>query len=135
MTDLPHAKVRVGEIVEIVGVGKTMVYNTKKLEARDSLHRKSGSGGSNKILTDDFLVGILAEIEADPTKSMRKLTKDLNVGEKTIRNAVGKLGLFSYARRRHQLLSASAKNSRIERGQRLINWLKKKPSFCGPGLL
>ncbi|QQP57757.1 Transposable element tcb2 transposase [Caligus rogercresseyi] len=36
--------------------------------------------------------------------------------------------MYSYARRKRQLLSASAKNSRVECGQQLINWLKKKPS-------
>ncbi len=59
---------------------------------------------------------------------MRKLAKDLAMDEKTIRNAVGQLGQFSYVRRRRQLLSASAQNSWVEHGQQLINWLKKKPS-------
>lgn len=100
MSDLLRAQVSVPEIVTIVGVSKTMVYDTKKkLEAGDSLERKPGSGGSNKIITDDFLTDLLSKIEADPTRSMRKLAKDLNVDEKTIRNAVGQLGLCSYVRR------------------------------------
>ncbi|QQP37952.1 Uncharacterized protein FKW44_018403 [Caligus rogercresseyi] len=42
----------------IVGVSKTMVYDTKKkLEAGDSFERKFGS--------DEFLVGLFAEIEED----------------------------------------------------------------------
>ncbi|QQP57763.1 Hypothetical protein FKW44_002857 [Caligus rogercresseyi] len=43
-----------------------MVYDTKKkLEARDSLERNPGSGGHNQILTDQFLVGLFAEMEED----------------------------------------------------------------------
>ncbi|QQP41093.1 Uncharacterized protein FKW44_015352 [Caligus rogercresseyi] len=49
VSDLHRAQVSVGEIDEIVGVSKTMVYGTKnKLEAGDSLERKPGSGGHNK---------------------------------------------------------------------------------------
>ncbi|QQP42538.1 Hypothetical protein FKW44_017236 [Caligus rogercresseyi] len=41
-----------------------MVYDTKKkLDAGDSLERKPGSGDHNKILTDEFLVGLYPEIE------------------------------------------------------------------------
>ncbi|QQP51913.1 Uncharacterized protein FKW44_013409 [Caligus rogercresseyi] len=62
--DLLRAQVSVAEIVKIVGVSKTMVYDTKKkLEAGDSWKRKPGRGGNNKILTDEFLVGLFAEIE------------------------------------------------------------------------
>ncbi|QQP50581.1 Uncharacterized protein FKW44_011622, partial [Caligus rogercresseyi] len=65
-SDLLRALVSVAEIVKIVGVSKTMVYDTKKkLEAGDSLERKPGSGGHNKILTDEFLVGLFAEIKED----------------------------------------------------------------------
>ncbi|QQP36383.1 Uncharacterized protein FKW44_021463, partial [Caligus rogercresseyi] len=50
----------------IVGASKPMVYDTKKKpEAGDSFERKPGSGGHNKILTNEFLVGLFAEIEED----------------------------------------------------------------------
>ncbi|QQP53521.1 Uncharacterized protein FKW44_006028 [Caligus rogercresseyi] len=56
VSDLLCAQVNLAEIVKIVGVSKTMVYDTKKkLEAGDNLERKPGSGGNNKILTDEFL--------------------------------------------------------------------------------
>ncbi|QQP42560.1 Putative transposable element, partial [Caligus rogercresseyi] len=70
---------------------------------------------------EDFLMGFMAEIEADPTRSMRKMTKVFEVSEWTIRKAMSKLGL-------RQLLSNSAKNSRVDRGKKLLSWLKKKPS-------
>ncbi|QQP54717.1 Hypothetical protein FKW44_007637, partial [Caligus rogercresseyi] len=34
--------------------------------------------------------------DTDPTRSMRKLAKDPNVDESSNRNAVGKLGMYSY---------------------------------------
>ncbi|QQP37871.1 Hypothetical protein FKW44_018288 [Caligus rogercresseyi] len=63
VSDLPCAS-KCGGDCKIVGVSKTMVYDTKKkFEAGDSLERKPGSDGHNKILTDEFLVGLLSEIE------------------------------------------------------------------------
>ncbi|QQP38002.1 Uncharacterized protein FKW44_018463 [Caligus rogercresseyi] len=65
-SDLLRAPVSVAEIVKIVGVARPCVYDTKKkLEVGDSFERKPGSGGHNKILTDEFLVGLFAEIEED----------------------------------------------------------------------
>ncbi|QQP57233.1 Uncharacterized protein FKW44_002152 [Caligus rogercresseyi] len=66
VSDLLCAQVSVAEIVKMVGVSKTIVYDTKKkLEAGDSLERKPGCCGHNKILTDEFLVCLFAEIEED----------------------------------------------------------------------
>ena len=130
VSDLLDAQVPILEIAAIVECSRQFGYRIKKMkEAGESLARRSGSGGLNKIINEDFLVGLSSEIEADPTRSMRKLAKDLGVSEFTIRNAVGQLGLHSYVRRRRQLLSTTSKNSRVERGKKLINWLKKKPSF------
>ncbi len=98
------------------------------MEAGESLERKTRSSGHNKVVNDDFLVDLSAKIEADHTRSMRKLAKDLNISDWTVRKAVGKFGMHSHVRRRRQLLSASAKNSRVERGKKLTSWLKKKPS-------
>ena len=102
----------------------------KKMEAKESLKRKPGSGGSNKIITDEFLMNLGTMIEANPSRSMRKFAKDLNVDESTIRKAVGRLGLHSYVRQKHQLLTMSAKNSRVDRGRRRG---RGRPT-CGPRL-
>ncbi|QQP35821.1 Uncharacterized protein FKW44_020732, partial [Caligus rogercresseyi] len=110
--DLLHAQVKVIDIMEIVKCDKTLVYDVKKkLETGKGLKRKMGR----------LLDGLMAGIEADPTRSMRKMAKVFEVSEWTIRKAVSKLGL-------RQLLSNSAKNSRVDRGKKLLSWLKKKPS-------
>ncbi|QQP37282.1 Putative transposable element [Caligus rogercresseyi] len=114
VADLLHAQVKVIDIMEIVKCGKTLVYDVKKkLETGKGLKRKMGSGGHNRKVDEDFLMGLMAEIEADP--------QVFEVSEWTIRKAVSKLGL-------RQLLSNSAKNSRVDRGKKLLSWLKKKPS-------
>ena len=101
----------------------------KKNEAGESLTRRPEIGGSHKIIDNDFLLELMAEIEADLTRSMRKLAKVLGASKFTINNAVRKLGLYSYVRRRHQLLSKTTKNSRVEYSKKIINWLKRSPSW------
>ena len=71
VSDLLDAQVSVSEVMDIVKCSKAM----KK--TGEGFARKAGSGGHNKIVTDDFLVGLIAEIKADPTRSMRRLAKDL----------------------------------------------------------
>ena len=127
VADLLHAQVDPKEIMNIVKCGKTFVFAVKKkMKAGKGFKRKPGSGGHNRIIDDDFLTGLMAEIEADPTRSMRKMAKDLNISEWTIRKAIGQLSLHSYVRRHRQLLSVTAKTSRVKRGKKLISWLKKK---------
>ena len=90
VSDLLDAQVSVSEVMDIVKCSKAFVYKVKAMKKTGKgFARKAGSGGHNKIVTDDFLVGLMAEIEADPTRSMRKLAKDLGVADGTIRKAVG----------------------------------------------
>lgn len=136
MSDLLDAQVPVKDIMKIVKCSRSLIFKVKKKKKDgEDLSRKAGSGGHNKIVDDEFLSGVASEIEAVPTRSMRKMAKDLRVSEGTIRKAVGILGAHSYVRRRRQLLTTATKNSRVERGKRLLSWLKKKsPStvliFC-----
>ncbi len=127
--DLLHAQVPSDKIAEIVGCHKNTVFNVKKMEKdRGDIKRKKGSGGHNRKRTEEFLTGVAAEIEASPTTSMRKLAKELNVSEGLIRKAVKDLGAFSYVRRRRQLLTENSKRLRVERGKKLITWLKHNGS-------
>ena len=49
-------------------------------------------------------------------------------GRTTMRKAVKDLGAHSYVRRRRQLLSQRAKETRVKKGKMLLNWLKKHNS-------
>ena len=116
-----------GQICEVTGVSMRFVAKVRTIVAAGgSFERKPGSGQPPGIRTEDFLCGLAAKIEADPTKSMQKLTLDLEVDEKTIRNAVKDLGLKSYIRRRRQLLTAKSKASRVEKGRKILSFLKSK---------
>jgi len=129
VADLLRAGLTSGQIVDIVGCGLTTVKKVKKLLSEgQSLQRKAGSGGHNKKLTDEFLADLATEIEANPTNSMRKTAKALNISEKSIRTAVRMLGAHSYVRRRRQLLTKKTKEARLARGKKLLNFLKKKDS-------
>ena len=115
-------QVPVMPIMETVTCSENFMYTVKrKVESRESLKRKVGSGGHNLKVTDDFLVNLMEKIESNPEHSMRNMVKDLNVKKGTICNVVGKIGLNSYVWRRRQLLSTATKNSRVEHGKGLIS--------------
>jgi len=127
ISDLLDAQVPNKEIIDIVKCSRRLVSTVKKLkEDGETLKRKPGSGGHNKVLNNAFMDNVAASIEAEPTKSMRKMAKTLDVDEKTIRTAVSLLGAHSYVRRRRQLLTATSRASRVERGKKLLSWQKKK---------
>jgi hypothetical protein len=100
-----------------------------------SLERTKGSGGHNKIITDNFLNDLHCKIEADPSRSIRKLAKDLNVSRMTVLRAVGQLGLKSYVRRRRQLLSESSKQQQAGTWQDLDQSAQEEAKVHCPGLL
>ena len=115
------------QICEVTVVSMRFVEKVRTIVTAGGLFkRKPGSGQRPGIRTEDFLCGLANEIEADPTKLMQKLALDLEVNEKTIRNALKDLGLKSYVRWRRQLLTAKSKASRGERGRKILNFLKSK---------
>ncbi len=108
------------DIVNIIGCGKTLVDNIKtKLDNRESLARKPGSGGHNK---KDVKAAVKTSIAENPGKSMRMIAQELDIHEKTIRVNVRELGLKSYVQRPRQLLSEHSKKTRVTRA-----------SFSSPG--
>eukprot|EP00106_Octopus_bimaculoides_P014596 XP_014782038.1 PREDICTED: uncharacterized protein LOC106877607 [Octopus bimaculoides] len=97
---------------------------------RKTTTRKSGSGGINKKRTKVFLKALKSKILKDPTKSMRKMAIELEVDNKTIRNAVKyDLRLESYTRTPKHLLTTAMKENRLERCKKIITWFKKKSSI------
>ena len=130
MCDLLRAGVGKKEVAEIANVSIRTVERVRlKLDTSDDMSRKPGSGGQNKVLCDEFLEDLVNTISEDPSQSMRKLAKDKNVSEITIRRAVEKLDLHSYVHRERQLLTEVGKARRVERGTLLMNWMKRKPGL------
>lgn len=64
VSDLLDAGITYKEIVNIVGCSVAAVYNVKKLkEGNGDLTRKPGSGGQNKILTEDFMEAVISHYQ------------------------------------------------------------------------
>ncbi len=130
ISHLLDAEVSVKDIAGIVECSERLVYKVKRLKREGKgLARSPGSGGLNKIRTEDFLTGVACEIEASPTSSMRNMAKTLGVDEKTIRTSVKNLGAVSYVRRKRQLLTEAIKIRRVEKGKKLLSWMKSNSSI------
>ena len=71
IADLLSAQIDSKSICNIVNCSRQLVFNVKKrMEAGDSLERKPGSGGHNKIRNDEFLKDLARKIEERPETSM-----------------------------------------------------------------
>ncbi len=129
LLDLLDGHIPIKDIISIVQCSRNFVHIIKrKNTAGKSLARKPGSSRHNTKVDGDFLMGLMAKIEADLMRSMWKLAKDLNVSKGTIHKAMGMLRLHLCERRRRQLLTMASKKKRVGRGKKIISWLKKKPS-------
>ena len=74
------------KIAKIVGVSERTVQHTKKL-GRDT-KRSPGSGAHHRKRSKVFLETLKNKSTEDPTVSMKRHVKTLNVDPKTIRTAV-----------------------------------------------
>jgi len=128
IVELLRAGHGVKETAEQMGVDRKTVSRVRdNFEVTGTVKRKVGSGGHNAKRSEEVLTGLACEIEASPTTSMRQMAKNLDVSARTIRRAVKDLGAFSYVRRRRQLLSDALKARRLDKGTKLLNWLKSQP--------
>ncbi len=126
MADLLSAGIKPNNIMNIVGCSKALVSKVKKKVSKgESLQEKPRSGRPKKM---DVGPAVAATIEADPTTSVNQMARKLNVSVSTVKKRVDELGFKSYVRRHRQLLSEASQRSRMERGQKLITWLKHHPS-------
>eukprot|EP00095_Tigriopus_kingsejongensis_P001026 maker-scaffold587_size153100-snap-gene-0.23 protein:Tk01026 transcript:maker-scaffold587_size153100-snap-gene-0.23-mRNA-1 annotation:"phosphatidylinositol -trisphosphate 3-phosphatase tpte2-like isoform x1" len=70
----------VKEVMDIVSCSWSPVDKVKKLRKDGkSLTKSKGSGGHNKKLKNEFMMGVACEIEASPQTSMRKMAKELGL--------------------------------------------------------
>ena len=105
--DLPK-----NEICQVFNCRRFQVVKVKKLQnGGEDLQRKPGSGGNNKTRSEELLTGLAAEIEANPTTSMRELAKVTRVDPKTVRTAIkDDLGLVSYLDHKCQAQSSQERD-------------------------
>jgi len=87
--------------------------------------RKKHETRSDKVRTSQFVQKVQGIIDEDPSKSIRAISKDLQVSECTIRRIIHEdIRYKSYAMRRGQFMSAQTREQRFIRAQRLLNKLK-----------
>ena len=70
----------------------TVFLMKKKLKGTGNIDRKIGSGRSVSKVTPAFTTELMTKFNSTPNKSFRKISKELHVDEKTIRNVAHKCG-------------------------------------------
>ena len=122
---LLDAQVPVWKICQSVPCSRKLISTVRKLkEDGKGMERKTGSGGHNKKLTDEFLADLKDKIKDSPTTSQRTMAKELQISRRSIGRAVDILGFTSYVRRRRQLLSETTMATRVTKGMKLLTWIK-----------
>ena len=122
---LLRVQVPIPQIAEQENVARSTVYAIKRrLEADGNLSRKATSISPRK-LTPEVLEDVKSSFEATPTTSIRKMAKIKNIPATTLRRGLNKLGLQSKVRPRRQLLTGVQKTKRVEKGGKLVNWIKR----------
>ncbi|XP_059096778.1 uncharacterized protein LOC131891263 [Tigriopus californicus] len=130
VSDLLNEDVAIQDIIKIVKVSQTMVYNIKHSKAMgEGVQQRPGLGGHNSKPKPEFLESLDKKIREDPMVSMCHLATSFEVNEGTIRRAVhDNLGTASNARTPRHLLTKKLKQKRLLKCQKLLNWIKSKPS-------
>ena len=101
----------------------------KRLKSNNqSLACKSGSGGHNLKRTEEFLLTVAAAVKADPTTSISRLAQATGTSTATIQRTTKELGLVSYHHCCRQFLSNRSKELRVEKGRKLLAWVRDNPS-------
>jgi len=117
------------EISRFLKVAQSFVNKVRReLEASDGnmesvAKRKKHETRSDKVRTSRFVQKVQGIIDEDPSKSIRAISKDLQVSECTIRRIIHEdIRYKCYTMR--QFMSAQTREQRFIRAQRLLNKLK-----------
>lgn len=126
VADLLRAGIAPKVAATTVGVSKVTAYDVKKsIDQGKSLDRKPGSGGHNKIRSQDLVEEVRDKISEDPTTSMTQMAKELEVSDRTVRRVVHEdLGMHSFVRTQRHLLTTAMKARRLERCKKVLAYIK-----------
>ena len=122
---LLRAQVPITKIAEQEKVSRPTIYAVKRRLESGDFSRKKRVNPPNPKLTPEALEDIKSSFEANSTTSIRKMAKFKDMSEGTVRNALKKLGMQSRVRPPRQLLTGVQKERRVERGSKLLNWIKR----------
>jgi len=115
VTELHKSGMKTSDIVRITGYSQRNVYNDvrryKETGSTDDRHR---SGRPSTVTTPEMVNKIRCRIRRNSEQSMRKMSRDFGIDEKTIRTIVKKkLKLRSYKVTQHHFLNDAMKASRL----------------------
>jgi len=115
------------DINNALSIPISTVYEVKAMcSITGTVRRKLGSGKNPSVRTPELIKAMSDRIRRNPMRSMREMTRSLNVNEKTIRTVVKKdLKAKSRARVKRKLLTVRTKAARLEKCKVLLNRLKK----------
>ena len=114
-----------GQIAAEVEVARSTVY---RVVERVAIERASSSGiGDTRrtARTPELVMQVQESVEANPRQSIRKLARESNISERSMRRLIKKdLGARSLSRSRQPALTHASRQRRLERAQGLLNRLK-----------
>uniref|UniRef100_A0A0K2ULH5 Uncharacterized protein n=1 Tax=Lepeophtheirus salmonis TaxID=72036 RepID=A0A0K2ULH5_LEPSM len=97
------------KIADIVYCSVELVRKVRRLiNSGKCLSRLTVGGRYKRIATEHFLISVSFEIEASPTTHEKVFANNFNIRKGTIRNAVKKLGAYSYVYGKRQIHNNSS---------------------------
>ncbi len=127
--DLYYAQVDPVRIANIINVHKATVYRIiDRYKTTNSVAHKSPGHPANKSRTKEFREELEVNINYNPTKSMRQLTKDNSIVRENPQKAIKDgHGMKSKAQPPKQLLTTSNKENRLSLCKKIHSCLKRHP--------
>lgn len=118
----------VSDIIKSTGYAKSTVYRVATaFDDEGKVERSQHCPRSDRKRTKTFLAGLKRSLKSDPSQPMSKLAEKRSVSRSTISRAINEdLGMKSYVRRVHNLLTTRSRALRVERCQELLNHLKHR---------
>lgn len=126
---LLRAQKSIPEIMALENCSRATVFRVKAAIGLPSAPRKSGSGRKRTVRTPALIQSIKKKVTRNPVRSMRKMAKEANVSEKTVRRVIKyDLKAKSRARVKRHLITDRIKEARLDRCKKLRSELKKRPA-------
>ena len=114
-------------IAKSFGVARSTVYNVYKLykDTGDYAKQSGNAGRPRSVRKEETVDKVKKIVEENPNTSVRQLARDLNVSKTTMGNLVrSDLGMRNRAVVPCQMLTTAQREKRLERCQRILNFLK-----------
>lgn len=114
------------EIIKLLKVAKSTVYHVvNRFKELGTSEDRPRSGRPRTARTKKVVNAVRERMRRNPKRSIRKLAKDMNVSNTSMRTIVRKdLRLSPYKMRKRQFLTPLQKQKRLERAQILLRELK-----------